>query len=144
MKGIPEFDIYVRFCETDAAGHVNNASYFFYLEEARMKFFDVPSFHEIQVRENLSFIVASVNCDFLKQAYAKQILTVTTEIKRVGTKSFNVENRILLAETRDIIAIGSATVVCFNFETQKSVTIPSELRSILEQYLMLNKENEYT
>ena len=30
-----EFEIMVRFGETDAAGHVNNASYFIYFEEAK-------------------------------------------------------------------------------------------------------------
>jgi acyl-CoA thioester hydrolase len=35
-----EVPVRVRFCETDMAGHVNNTSYFIYLEEARGKFFE--------------------------------------------------------------------------------------------------------
>lgn len=33
-----ELKVNVRFSETDALGHINNTSYFIYLEEARMKF----------------------------------------------------------------------------------------------------------
>ncbi len=51
-----KIDIYVRFCETDAGGHVNNTSYFFYFEEARTKFFETiglgPS------KRTIHFIVA--------------------------------------------------------------------------------------
>ena len=35
-----ELEVNVRFSETDALGHINNTSYFIYLEEARMKFFE--------------------------------------------------------------------------------------------------------
>lgn len=30
-----EIQVTIRLCETDALGHINNASYFVYLEEAR-------------------------------------------------------------------------------------------------------------
>lgn len=33
-----ETQVKVRFCETDALGHINNTSYFIYLEEARIAF----------------------------------------------------------------------------------------------------------
>ena len=35
-----EIQISVRFGETDALGHINNTSYFIYLEEARIRFFE--------------------------------------------------------------------------------------------------------
>lgn len=35
-----ETQVKVRFCETDALGHINNTSYFIYLEEARIAFFE--------------------------------------------------------------------------------------------------------
>lgn len=39
MALIHDIEVYVRFSETDSSGHVNNTSYFLYLEEARAKFF---------------------------------------------------------------------------------------------------------
>ncbi|WP_429897274.1 acyl-CoA thioesterase [Heyndrickxia faecalis] len=35
-----ELKLRTRFCETDAIGHINNTSYFIYLEDARLKFFE--------------------------------------------------------------------------------------------------------
>ncbi|MEW9668031.1 acyl-CoA thioesterase [Ammoniphilus sp. 3BR4] len=137
MKSIPEIDVYVRFCETDAAGHVSNTSYFLYLEEARTKFFEAIGFgRDNRKRLNLNFIIASTQCNFLAQAYAYQTLTLTTTVSRIGTKSFTMEHIIKTADSNLIVATGSAVVVCFNFHKQQSELIPSELRSVLEQCLM--------
>ncbi|WP_272914193.1 acyl-CoA thioesterase [Bacillus dakarensis] len=129
--------MYVRFSETDAAGHVNNVSYYIYLEEARTKFFDFIQIEQIKrdAYPNLRFVVASSHCNYLRQAYAKQYLKVSTKITKIGTKSFILESDIKNAETGEIIASGGAVMVCFNFETEQSVEIPHALREILEQYL---------
>ncbi|HWL26038.1 MAG TPA: acyl-CoA thioesterase, partial [Ureibacillus sp.] len=87
MNNIPEIDIYVRFCETDAAGHVNNTSYFIYMEEARTKFFKAVGYDKDN-RGEMNFVVASAQCDYLAQAYANQTLTLSTRVSRIGTKSY--------------------------------------------------------
>jgi acyl-CoA thioester hydrolase len=132
---IPEIDIYVRFCETDAAGHVNNISYFIYIEEARTKFIQAIGFGR-EERENLDFIIATAQCDFVAQAYAYQTLKVATNVSRMGEKSFTLQHTIKAADTGVIVATGSAVIVCYNFQNQQSVTIPLQLRSALEQYLV--------
>ena len=135
MNNIPEIDIYVRFCETDAAGHVNNTSYFIYMEEARTKFFKAVGYDKDN-RGEMNFVVASAQCDYLAQAYANQTLTLSTRVSRIGTKSYTLAHEIKSADTGAMIAAGSAVIVCFNFQTQQSEIIPPELRSILEQCLV--------
>ncbi len=68
----PTIEVYVRYCETDAGGHVSNTSYFLYLEEARTKFFETIGFG-LGKRQDMNFIVAQTGCDFIAQAYAAQI-----------------------------------------------------------------------
>ncbi|USK61784.1 acyl-CoA thioesterase [Peribacillus asahii] len=135
MNNIPEIDVYVRFCETDAAGHVNNTSYFIYMEEARTKFFKAVGYDKDN-RGEMNFVVASAQCDYLAQAYANQTLTLSTRVSRIGTKSYTLAHEIKSADTGAMIAAGSAVIVCFNFQTQQSEIIPPELRSILEQCLV--------
>ena len=135
MNNIPEIDVYVRFCETDAAGHVNNTSYFIYMEEARTKFFKAVGYDKDN-RGEMNFVVASAQCDYLAQAYANQTLTLSTRVSRIGTKSYTLAHEIKSADTGAMIAAGSAVIVCFNFQTQQSEVIPPELRSILEQCLV--------
>jgi acyl-CoA thioester hydrolase len=126
-------DIYVRYCETDAGGHVSNTSYFLYFEEARTKFFGEIGYGPN--KRSIHFIVAQTECDFRAQAYAAQILTVTTKVSAIGTKSYTIAHEITDAKTGELIATGSAVIVCYNFETEQSEAIPDNLRAILEEQL---------
>lgn len=131
-----EIDVYVRFCETDAAGHVNNVSYFMYFEEARTKFF-----RELEMGDGLrdasfNFILASTACDYVAQAYAGQTLHVTSSVEEIGTKSFRIQHEMIDDTTDKGIAKGTATMVCFNYVEQKTVPIPDFLRENLESWLI--------
>ncbi len=125
----------VRFCETDALGHVNNTSYFIYLEEARVQFFDYLG--KRSGTDDWPFILVSTKCDFLKQAYFKQSLHVETTVKRIGTKSFTLMHHIKDTASDSVVAEGEATVVYFDFKKQASEVIPEELRLKLEESYQL-------
>lgn len=129
-----EIEVYVRFCETDLAGHVNNTSYFLYLEEARTKFFRVLGIDRDHRDSALDFILASTKCDYLAQSYAAQTLKVFTNVSRIGTKSFTLHHLITEADSGIEIAKGTAVTVCFNYENQKTESIPDSLRENLEGY----------
>ena len=135
MKHIPEIDIYIRFCETDAAGHVNNTSYFIYMEEARTKFFEAIGFGRSE-RSNVDFIIASTQCDFLAQSYAGQNLSDLNICLKVGYKSFMITHEIKTSDTGAIVAVGSTVIVRFDFQTQETMLIPPGLRSVLEECLV--------
>lgn len=131
-----EIEVYVRFSETDAAGHVNNTSYFLYLEEARTKFFQTIGIGGEHPQSNLNFIIASTKCDYLAQAYAGQTLKVSTNIEKVGTKSFSVNHAITNVDADLAVAQATATIVCFNFVEQKTESIPVPLRNELENRIV--------
>lgn len=131
-------DLYVRYCETDASGHVNNTSYFVYMEEARTKFFASIGFGPSE-RENLNFILARTECDYITQAYAGQTLIVETMVSRIGTKSYTMKHKIKDSKTGVVVASGEAVVVCFDYKTQQSIAIPEQLRNRLEEYLLIYK-----
>jgi len=133
MNTSHEIEVYVRFCETDAVGHVNNTSYFLYFEEARTKFFS-----EIcpERDASFSFILASVTCDYLSQAYASQILKLSTVVKNVGTKSFTLLHTLKEVDTGVDIAECISVTVCFNYSDQGTIPIPKNVRKRLEEYLI--------
>ncbi|WHY74766.1 acyl-CoA thioesterase [Fictibacillus enclensis] len=125
-------DLTVRFCETDALGHVNNTSYFIYLEEARVKFFESLGFGVST--EEWNFILASTTCDFKAQGYFNDKLTVDTSVSSVGNKSFVLTHEVRRTETKELVAKGSATLVYFDFKTQTTEIIPDELRAALTRH----------
>ncbi|MGM9945415.1 MAG: acyl-CoA thioesterase, partial [Lysinibacillus sp.] len=127
-----------RFCETDSGGHVNNASYFFYFEEARTKFFT-----SILEQENrINFILARAECDYVAQAFSAQTLTVKSSIAHIGTKSFTIVHEIYEKTSQKLIAKARAIIVCFDFQQQKSVPISDELRAKLAQYINVDSVQE--
>ncbi|TLS36914.1 acyl-CoA thioesterase [Pseudalkalibacillus caeni] len=132
-----ETDIYIRFAETDAAGHVNSVSYFIYMEEARSKFFGALGFGPKPGEDSYRFIMASTKCDFLARAYFNQGLKVSTFVTHIGTKSFRIGHLIREAESGELIARGEAVIVCFNFREQKTEPIPDRLRDILQGQLAM-------
>lgn len=130
-----EIQVSVRFSETDALGHVNNTSYFIYLEEARIKFFET-------VRAGLdeadcSFILASIKCDFINQAYFNQLLTVKTCVNRIGTKSFDLEQDIVCSQTNQLIGRSQSVLVNFDFKKQKSIVLSDSLREELDKKIVI-------
>ncbi|MBO0962053.1 acyl-CoA thioesterase [Neobacillus sp. MM2021_6] len=131
-----ETKVTVRFGETDALGHINNTSYFIYLEEARIRFIEQLGF-KMNI-ENWNFILASTKCDFISQGYFGQELTIKTYVSKIGTKSFQLEHDIVSTQTNELIAKGNAIMVYFDFETQKSEQIPELLKEELKDYLVLS------
>ncbi|EKN65303.1 thioesterase superfamily protein [Neobacillus bataviensis LMG 21833] len=131
-----ETHVTVRFSETDALGHINNTSYFIYLEEARIRFIEQLGF-KMNI-ENWNFILASTKCDFISQGYFGQELSIKTYVSKIGTKSFQLEHDVVSIKTNELIAQGNAIMVYFNFETQKSEQIPELLKKELKGYLVLS------
>ncbi len=109
----------VRFRDCDAFGHVNNAVYSTYLEEAR-----------IGVLGELSqFILARVEIDFRAELRAGEEVEVGTRCSRVGTKSFELEHE-LHAGGR-VVAHARSVLVSYDYARGESVPVPDELRARL-------------
>lgn len=128
-----EIEVQARFGETDALGHINNTSYFVYLEEARIRFFE--SLGYTMELNDWKFILASTKCDFVSQGYFDQLLTVKTYVSRIGSKSFQLEHDIVCSQTQQLIAKGNAIVVYYDFANQKSDVLPDLLKEGLNSYL---------
>lgn len=110
----------VRFRDCDAMGHVNNAVYSTYLEEAR-----------IGVLGGLSaFILARVEIDFRAELRLGEEVEVRTRCGRLGTKSFDLEH-VISAGAR-VVAEAKSVLVSYDYGLGASVPIPDELRARLE------------
>ncbi len=122
-------ELRVRFGDTDMLGHVNNASYFTYMEEARCDFVQAVGMTEVPL------ILASAKVDFRAQTYFGDTLEIETWVTRIGNTSFDVANLMRNAETGAVVFEGVAVIVYFDYEEQKPKPIPDNLRKLLEQYL---------
>ncbi|MFI5254598.1 MAG: acyl-CoA thioesterase [Candidatus Limnocylindrales bacterium] len=136
-----ELPLDVRFRDTDAMGHVNNAVYLTYFEAARAGYYRAVtgrSFTGID-EEPVSIILARASVDFRAQAYFGEQLLVGCRTSWVGRSSFALAYRIVAApdSTRGagrLIAEGETILVTFDYAKQRPVQIPAELAARLAAF----------
>lgn len=119
----------VRFNECDGLGHVNNAVYYTYMETARIELFQLLD--PAMDLKNWKLIVASTSCEYKSQASFAQWLKVTTEIEKIGNSSFTVLHNITDLKTGELIAIGRAVMVHYNYHEQSSVPLTNDMKKTL-------------
>lgn len=134
VQGGLHMEIKVRFSETDLLGHINNVSYFTYLEAARIDFIEEVGL-KINTEEHF-FILASASCDFIQQGYFGQTLKINTSVSRIGTKSLVLTSEMFEKESGELIAKGESALVYFNRKEQKSVNLPEKIKEKLQLYTL--------
>ena len=126
-----EYTFKPRFNDTDALGHVNNASFATWFEEGRTPIFEyfVPDLDP----KKWNLIVARIEIDYLAQGYYQKLTTVKTYVEKIGNSSF-----ILLQEAiqdERVISRGKSFLVSYDYENQKSKPIPDEVKDKLKKLL---------
>lgn len=120
-----------RFNDTDALGHINNASFATWFEEARRFIFRyfVPDLDP----KKWNLIIARVEIDYCAQGQYQHDVTIMTHVEKIGNSSFALmqeafQNDVLLSKSK-------AYMVHFDYGTQKSVPIPEGIREKLSQLI---------
>ena len=131
----------VRFRDTDAMGHVNNAVYLTYFEQARAGYYRAVTGRSFEgIGENPeSIILAHASVDFRSQAYFGERLVAECRATWVGRSSFGLAYRITAADDSPhgggrVVAEGETIQVTFDYATQRPVRIPDELLAQLAAF----------
>ncbi|MFT4993158.1 MAG: acyl-CoA thioester hydrolase [Paraglaciecola sp.] len=121
----------VRFYETDALAHVSNTVLAGWFESAREPIFRI--FSPSLDLQRWPLILASYKIDFLQQIFFGQNVEVRTYISRIGGSSFDVYQE--LWQDQQKCATGTTTMVNFDYQHKKAVTINDDIRSQLSEHL---------
>jgi acyl-CoA thioester hydrolase len=126
----------VRFRDCDPLGHVNNAVYLTYLEQARVTLwknqlnFVARSAADTGPR-GLGFILARVECDFRAQARYGDWLDVKLSLGDFGRSSFNYTYEIVNADTGGLVASAKTVLVWFDYDAQKPAALDEATKAKL-------------
>ena len=121
----------VSFRDLDVFGHVNNAVYLTYVENARIGY--LREVLGIESVEDLLVIVARVHIDFVSRASLGETLEVGTRVSRIGTKSFDVEHEIHGPDRR-VVARADTTLVTFDYRGDSTMPVPDLWRERIQEY----------
>lgn len=122
--------IQVRFADCDMMGHVNNAVYLSYFEQARMHYFSQ------MVGENWDWkkegiVLVKNEVTYLKPILLHDIPEIYMKLKTIGRSSFT----LFYVVTVDgcTVAEGESKLVCFDFISKHPVLVYPKMIEGLEQ-----------
>jgi acyl-CoA thioester hydrolase len=122
----------VRFRDCDLLGHVNNAVYFTYMEEARWAYWrqltgDVP--HGTLP----GLILARAECDFVRPIRPGERIDVWLGVTRIGKSSITMDCE-MLDDKGALAAKGKTVMVTYDYSSAKPIPVPDWCRAKLEEY----------
>lgn len=114
----------VRGGDIDMLNHVNNAMYFRYFEEARLRMALFSGLHAEGVR---TVVLAHASCDFLSPLLYPARITVGLEAVRLGRSSLELDGWIApAADVQQPAARGRHVVVCTERATGRPTPWPEQ------------------
>jgi acyl-CoA thioester hydrolase len=126
-KAVYEASVEIRFADIDAMGHVNNAVYFSYFEQARMAYFKDRVARIWNWNED-GVIVARNEIDYVYPVFLNDRMIIRLWVEHVGSKSFTVCYRVMVEE--QLCATGKSVLVCFNHKNKATQMLPEAWRSV--------------
>ena len=119
----------MRWADMDAFGHVNNAAYLSYLEEARSAYVaQALNWNWAQDR----FLLAHVSIDYMRELKYGDPVQIFIRISRVGTKSFDLEYLVGPESGQNPVA-AARTVQVMVGPTGGAIPIPPHIRALFQK-----------
>lgn len=128
---------FVRWDDLDAFGHVNNAKYLTYVQEAR--FLWATEEYSAAMRDSslIEMVVARAEVDYIEPIYdGGRFVDVEVSIEKIGNSSFNM--LFTIADQGKVFAKVKTVQVAVSLETKKSRPLTDTEREFLTKYLETN------
>ena len=117
----------VRFRDLDPMGHVNNAVFLTYIEEARAAL--LAEVGAATGLEDMNMIVARVEIDFRAPVRFGQEVEISVHASRFGTKSFDLDYELRVEG--ELVAVAKSVQVAYDYSRREPVPLPAEWREKL-------------
>ena len=132
-------DLDVRFADTDAMGHVNNAVYLTYCETARIAYWtDVIGEAVRPGTEGAeSLILAEARITYRAPAFHGERIAVETRATRLGRSSFTLEHRLTARQGQGpsrLVATSESILVRYDYTADAPVAISPVHRAAIETF----------
>ncbi len=125
-----EVKLEVRYADLDTLGHVNNAVYLTYFEQARVHLLDE---YYRKNRGDFDFVIAHAEVDYLHPIFLEEI-TVKVWVSRIGNTSFTLSYEIYNGKGT-LCARGHTVQVVYDARRGTKKPISDDFRDYLQRYL---------
>ena len=125
----------LQFVADAPSGHVNNVQYMDFLERARKDWYYFCRLTGVEA------MVVHVSASYKKETFDKEQLTITTTLTKIGNTSFTLHQVITNCKD-DIVVDAEIVLAVVNIETRKKTSVPTQVRSLLEEETTLSSVME--
>ena len=127
--------IEVRYGDLDPQGHVNNANFLTYFEQARIQYMiELGLFSRDQSFMEIGVILADVHITYLAPVHFGRDIKAGVHVSRLGNKSMTWEQNIVDVETGRELAKGEVVVVAYDYKMAKTIPIPWNWRETIIEF----------
>lgn len=120
----------IRWGDMDAMGHVNNTSYFRYLETCRIDW--MSSVNCMPTPAGHGPVIVNAFCNFYKQLEYPGDVRIKMYVSDPGRTTFESWATMERADQPGVIcAAGGATTIWVDFPQQKAIDLPDWLRALI-------------
>lgn len=123
-KTVHEKTFAIAWGDMDALGHVNNARYFDYFQEARIEWLNLLN---ISMTGDTGPVVVHVAATFLKPVVYPATLTLRSSIQNIGNSSMVMEHHLYQNEI--LVTEGSSKVVWVDYIKGTSIPLPENIKT---------------
>ena len=124
-------NVRVRNYHLDGYGHVNNARYLEFLEEARWTFFEEHGL--LSEIDGLMLVVVRTDIHYRRAAVDGDILRFEGRLKELTSRHIILTQNIVLPSGKNAVEAES-TLMVVSAESGRSISIPEPLFTLLKQY----------
>ena len=129
------YPVEVRYADLDPQGHVNNACFMTYFEQARVNYLiQLDLFTKKQSFLDVGILLADAHVTFLAPVLFGVDVRVSVRVSKLGNKSLNMEYRMFDGVTGNDLATGSTVLVTFDYRKQVTISIPDVWREQISAF----------
>jgi len=136
----------IRFQDCDPFNHLNNASYFNYMINARedqiIENYDLDIYKHGK-ETGKSWVVSTHQMSYIKPAKMHETVTIESQLINYGSKHLLVEIRMFNEAKTELKAVLWSSFVYFNILKSTSDTHPDDLMELFEEVVLPVEENSF-
>jgi len=122
----------VAWGDMDANHHVNNVTYFRYIEHARLKYFHEIGFLQHQRETGIGPILAWADCRFRRPLEYPDTVSIGASIRDIQADRFVIHSVIVSHAKRALAAEGQQRTVIYDYRNHHKADLPEVIRQRIE------------
>lgn len=124
-----KLEVRVYYEDTDSGGVVYYANYLKFIERARSEYLRELGFEQDQLikEQNVIFAVRKLQADYRSPARFNDLLTVKTQLKKVGKASLDFSQKIAISGQNQVLFEAQISIACLQADSFKPCAIPQRI-----------------